>query len=47
VALDYGVRGPPESFLIDPGGIVLTKILGRVDLRGLERLLGQAEGARS
>ena len=42
VALDYGVRGPPESFLIDPNGIVLTRIVGEVTDDGLERLLAEA-----
>lgn len=42
VALDYGVRGPPESFLIDPNGVVLTRIVGEVTYDGLERLLAEA-----
>ena len=43
VALDWGVRGPPESFLVDPDGFVLFKITGEVDADGLERLLRQAK----
>lgn len=43
VSLDFGVRGPPESFLIDPDGIVLTRIIGEVRYDGLESLLRQAE----
>ena len=42
VALDYGVRGPPESFLISPNGVVLTRIVGEVTDEGLERLLDEA-----
>ena len=42
VALDYGVRGPPESFLIAPNGLVLTRIVGEVTDEGLERLLAEA-----
>ena len=42
VALDYGVRGPPESFLIAPNGVVLTRIVGEVTDEGLERLLDEA-----
>jgi len=42
VALDYGVRGPPESFLIDPRGYVLTKIIGQVTADGLDRLVTTA-----
>ncbi|HUQ40322.1 MAG TPA: TlpA disulfide reductase family protein [Acidimicrobiales bacterium] len=47
VALEYGVRGPPESFLVDPDGFVLTRIVGEVDADGLDRLLAQAGAARS
>jgi cytochrome c biogenesis protein CcmG/thiol:disulfide interchange protein DsbE len=42
VALDFGVRGPPESFLIDPNGYVLTRIVGEVRADGLDNLLEQA-----
>lgn len=41
VALDFGVRGPPESFLLGPDGTVLFKIVGRVDAAGLNRLIDQ------
>lgn len=44
VSLDFGVRGPPESYLIDPDGIVRSKIVGQVDDRALESLLARAEG---
>jgi len=39
VALDFGVRGPPESFIIAPDGTVLYKIVGQVDAAGLNRLV--------
>jgi cytochrome c biogenesis protein CcmG, thiol:disulfide interchange protein DsbE len=39
VALDFGVRGPPESFIIGPDGTVLYKIVGQVDAAGLDGLL--------
>jgi cytochrome c biogenesis protein CcmG/thiol:disulfide interchange protein DsbE len=42
-ALDYGVRGPPESFLIDPQGYVVWKGIGQVSADGLERLLAQGK----
>ena len=47
VALDFGVRGPPESFLIDPNGFVVTKIVGQVSDAGLESLLAQFRRASS
>jgi cytochrome c biogenesis protein CcmG/thiol:disulfide interchange protein DsbE len=46
VALDYGVRGPPESFLVDPDGVVVAKIVGPSSADGLERLVGAVRGAR-
>lgn len=46
VALDYGVRGPPESFLIGPEGIVLSRIVGEVTAVGLTDLLTRAEGSQ-
>lgn len=39
VALDFGVRGPPESFLLGPDGTVIYKIVGQVDATGLNKLL--------
>lgn len=47
VSLDFGVRGPPESFLISPEGIVLTRIIGEVDFDRLERLVAEAERLRA
>jgi cytochrome c biogenesis protein CcmG/thiol:disulfide interchange protein DsbE len=41
VALDFGVRGPPESFVIGPDGLVLFKIVGQVDAAGLNRLINE------
>lgn len=46
VSLDFGVRGPPESFLIGPDGIVLSRIIGEVDDQRLEDLLRRAEEIR-
>jgi len=43
VALDYGVRGQPESYVVDPSGFVLVKIVGRVTARGLDLLLARAK----
>ncbi len=43
IALDYGVGGVPESFLINPDGIIVSKILGGVRSADLERLVAQAQ----
>ena len=47
IALDFGVRGPPESFLIDPNGVVLVKFIGEVKATQLDALVRQAEQARA
>jgi len=44
--VDWGVRGVPESFLVDPDGTVLTRIFGGVTDSGLERLLQEAKQQR-
>ena len=44
--VDYGVRGVPESFLVDPEGTVLSRMIGGVTFSGLESLLSQAGGTR-
>lgn len=46
IALDYGVAGIPESYLIDPDGVVVAKITGGVRADGLEGLLADAKAAR-
>lgn len=43
IALDWGVRGLPESYLVDPNGYVLYKITGGADAEGLEALLREAK----
>ena len=40
-ALAYGVRGPPESFLVSPNGGVDAKFIGPVTADGLDRLLAR------
>jgi len=45
-ALDYGVTGPPTSFLIDPQGYVLTSVKAAIDQAGLEDLLTRAKQGR-
>ncbi len=46
VALDYGVRGPPESFLIAPDGVVVSRIVGEVTTEGLTSLVASVEARR-
>ena len=46
IALDYGVAGVPESFLISPDGLVVAKLLGGVRASGLDDLLYQAKAGR-
>lgn len=41
--IDYSVTGPPESFLISPGGIVLVHIVGPVTDAQLEQVFNQAQ----
>jgi cytochrome c biogenesis protein CcmG/thiol:disulfide interchange protein DsbE len=43
-ALDWGVRGPPESYLVNPDGIVLAKFIGEVTATRLDQLVAQAQG---
>jgi cytochrome c biogenesis protein CcmG/thiol:disulfide interchange protein DsbE len=42
VALDFGVGGIPETFLIDPNGNVAAKIIGGVTAPGLDAILTKA-----
>ena len=45
-ALDYGVTGPPETFLIDPQGNVLYAAKGAIDQARLDDLLVRAKAGR-
>jgi len=42
--VDFGVRGIPESFLVDPEGVVRTRLIGGVTAAGLDGLLREATG---
>ncbi len=42
IALNFGVAGVPESFLIDPAGVVVSKILGGVRDIDLDQILAEA-----
>lgn len=43
IAIDYGVRGPPETFIVSPDGIVVTHLDGPVTSSGMDTLLAEAE----
>lgn len=43
-ALEYGVSGVPESYLIAPDGTVVAKLIGGVTASGLDQVLAQAQG---
>lgn len=43
IALDYGVSGVPESFLVNPDGIIVSKLLGGVRAVDLQNLLDRAQ----
>ncbi len=47
VALDYGVSGVPESFLIDPAGVIVAKIVGGVRTAALNQLVMDAKAKSS
>ena len=39
IGLDYGVRGPPESFVIAPDGVVVAKYTGPLTAASLEQVM--------
>jgi len=43
MALAYGVRGPPETFLVSPDGIVVAHFDGPMTTASLDYWLGRAE----
>jgi cytochrome c biogenesis protein CcmG/thiol:disulfide interchange protein DsbE len=43
IALDYGVAGIPESFLISPDGLVVAKLIGGVRAGALDQVLYRAK----
>jgi cytochrome c biogenesis protein CcmG/thiol:disulfide interchange protein DsbE len=45
IALSYGVAGVPESYLVSPEGVVVTKLEGGVTASGLDQLLADAQEA--
>ena len=45
IALDYGVRGPPETFLVSPSGVVTAHLDGPLTARGLDYWLRRGQRA--
>jgi cytochrome c biogenesis protein CcmG/thiol:disulfide interchange protein DsbE len=43
VALEFGVTGVPESYVVDPNGIVVAKFEG-VTRAGLDEVVGTTQG---
>ncbi len=43
IALQYGVRGPPETFLVSPDGVVVAHFDGPMTTASLDYWLGRAE----
>lgn len=44
--LDYATRGQPESFVINPTGVVVGSILGPMRIADLERMVRIGQGGR-
>ena len=47
VALDFGVGKPPETFVVDPNGVVVTRVVGAVTADGLDAILARVTKAES
>jgi cytochrome c biogenesis protein CcmG/thiol:disulfide interchange protein DsbE len=46
IAVDYGVAGVPETYLVAPNGRVAAKLIGGVTQDGLDRIIAEVEGGR-
>jgi len=44
-ALDFGVRGPPETFVVDGDGVVVLKYQGAVPAGALEQVMTELQAA--
>ena len=42
VALDYGVRGQPETFVVSPDGVVVARYVSAITADGMDQLLRRA-----
>lgn len=40
-AIAFGVRGVPETFVVDERGVIMAKLIGAVDVAGLEEVLAK------
>jgi len=45
IALSYGVAQPPQTYLISPNGVILTEIVGPVNLSALNQLISIAKSS--
>jgi cytochrome c biogenesis protein CcmG, thiol:disulfide interchange protein DsbE len=48
IALDYGVRGQPETFVVAPDGRIVARYVSRISAEGVDRVLRRyatSEGA--
>ncbi|MHB8465292.1 MAG: TlpA family protein disulfide reductase [Acidimicrobiales bacterium] len=45
VALNYGVSGVPETYVVNPAGVIVAKLVGGVTAAGLDRLLASAQSS--
>ncbi len=43
IALQYGVRGPPETFIVSPGGTVVAHFDGPMTAGSLDYWLARAQ----
>jgi cytochrome c biogenesis protein CcmG/thiol:disulfide interchange protein DsbE len=43
-AIAYGVFGVPETFFIDPGGLLIDKVVGPLDRQTIASLVSRAKG---
>lgn len=44
IALDYGVRGQPETFVVSPSGVVVARYVSAIDADGMDALLRRFSG---
>ncbi|HEX2039613.1 MAG TPA: TlpA disulfide reductase family protein [Acidimicrobiales bacterium] len=42
IALDYGVRGQPETFVVSPDGVVVARYISVITADGIDRLMRRA-----